>query len=96
MLRPSAGSTSCEWKGRASYFDLVTPGRTAPRAAWTYADPTDGFRLLVDHVAVMPGLVDECTVDGETVRPQAGGFYGGWVTDRVVGPFKGGPGTTGW
>jgi len=28
--------------------------------------------------------------------PQPGGFYGGWITSRVVGPFKGGPGTTGW
>ena len=96
VLRPAAGSTFCEWKGRASYFDLVAPGRTAERAAWTYADPTDGFLAIVDHVAVMPGLVDECTVDGETVRSQVGGFYGGWVTDRVVGPFKGGPGTMGW
>jgi uncharacterized protein (DUF427 family) len=96
VLRPSAGATWCEWKGRASYFDLVVPGRTAARAAWTYADPTDGFLAIVDHVAVMPGLVDECTVDGETVLPQVGGFYGGWVTSRVVGPFKGGPGTAGW
>jgi len=27
---------------------------------------------------------------------QEGGFYGGWITSRVVGPFKGGPGTLGW
>lgn len=96
VLRPTGGSTFCEWKGHATYFDLVVPGRTAARAAWTYAEPLDGFTEIVDHVAVMPGLVDECTVDGETVRPQAGGYYGGWITDRVVGPFKGGPGTTGW
>jgi hypothetical protein len=38
----------------------------------------------------------ECRVDGELVRPQDGGFYGGWITDDVVGPFKGGPGTLGW
>ena len=95
-LKPVPGSTFCEWKGRASYFDLAVAGRTAARAAWTYADPTDGFLALLDHVAVMPGLVDECRVEGERVRAQAGGFYGGWVTDRVVGPFKGGPGTTGW
>ena len=96
VLRPTAGATYCEWKGQASYFDLVGPGRTAARAAWEYADPTDGFTDLVDHLAVMPGLVDECRVDGETVRPQEGGFYGGWVTSRVVGPFKGAPGTRGW
>ncbi|MFC5178430.1 DUF427 domain-containing protein [Nocardioides taihuensis] len=96
VLRPVAGTTSCEWKGRASYFDLVTPARTAERAAWTYATPMPGFEALVDHVAVMPGAVDRCTVDGEVVVAQEGDFYGGWITSRVVGPFKGVPGSWGW
>jgi len=30
------------------------------------------------------------------VRPQRSKFYGGWVTDEIVGPFKGEPGTGGW
>jgi uncharacterized protein (DUF427 family) len=96
VLRPVDGNTYCEWKGQASYADLVTSAATAPRAAWTYPDPTGGFEALLGHWAVMPGLVDECRVDGELVRPQEGGFYGGWVTDRVVGPFKGVPGSWGW
>lgn len=96
VLVPVEGSTFCEWKGAASYFDLVTDARTAPRAAWTYPTPTRGFEALVDHVAVMPALVDRCTVDGEVVRPQVGGFYGGWITDAVAGPFKGEPGSHGW
>jgi uncharacterized protein (DUF427 family) len=96
VLRPAAGSSYCEWKGRASYFDLVAGGRTAPRAAWTYPDPTPGFRDLVDHLAVMTGAVGRCVVDGEVVTPQEGGFYGGWITSRVVGPFKGRPGSWGW
>jgi uncharacterized protein (DUF427 family) len=101
-LRPAAGSSWCEWKGAASYLDLVAGGRdgvervVAPRAGWFYADPTPGFTVLRDAVAVMPGLVDRCVVDGEVVRAQEGGFYGGWITDRVVGPFKGGPGSHGW
>ena len=94
-LRPADGTSSCEWKGRAAYFDLVVGDRAAARAAWTYPDPTPDFRVLLDHVAVMPGAVD-AYVDGERVRPQEGGFYGGWVTSRVVGPFKGGPGSWGW
>ncbi len=95
-LRPVAGSTYCEFKGIAQYFDLVGGGSVASRAGWTYPSPTRGFEQLLDYVAVMPGLVDECFVDGELVRPQAGNFYGGWITDRVVGPFKGEPGTMGW
>lgn len=95
-LRPVEGTTFCEWKGVATYCDLVSPGATAPRAAWTYPDPTPGFEAIRDHVSIMPGLVEACLVDGEMVRAQEGGFYGGWITDRVVGPFKGGRGSRGW
>ena len=95
-LRPAAGSSYCEWKGVASYLDVVGGGRVAERAAWTYPDPNGAFTLLRDHVAVYPAAMDGCFVDGERVRPQEGGFYGGWVTDDVVGPFKGVPGSSGW
>jgi uncharacterized protein (DUF427 family) len=96
VLRATTGSTWCEWKGRATYFDLVAGSRVAAGAAWTYPEPTDGFAALAGAIAVMPGLVDRCTVEGEAVVAQPGGFYGGWITSRVVGPFKGEPGTRGW
>lgn len=96
VLRPAAGATWCEWKGQASYFDLVVGDAVAPRAAWTYAAPTAGFEAIAGAVAVMAGPMDRCTVNGENVTPQPGGFYGGWITDGVVGPFKGEPGTMGW
>lgn len=96
----TAGSTWCEFKGAATYFDVVAVGsRTAvaaARAGWTYPRPSRGYEQLVDHVAVMPGAMERCTVDGEVVLPQEGGFYGGWITSQVVGPFKGAPGTRGW
>lgn len=95
-LRPTAGSSWCEWKGQATYFDVVTPARTAARAAWTYPRPTPGFEDIADAIAVMAAAVDRCTVNGETVTPQPGGFYGGWITSSVVGPFKGIPGSMGW
>lgn len=96
VLVPSDGSSFCEWKGQARYFDMVTDGATVPQGAWTYPNPTQQFVPLIDHVALYPAKMDQCLVDGEVVRPQAGGFYGGWITDRVVGPFKGEPGTWGW
>ena len=95
-LRSAEGSSWCEWKGQASYYDLVGGGVVAPRAGWTYPTPTPGFEVIRDAVAVMPAAVDRCLVDDEVVRPQEGGFYGGWVTDDVVGPFKGIPGSWGW
>ena len=95
-LEPADGSSYCEWKGVASYLDVVGRGVRAPRAAWTYPTPTAAYDVLRDAVAVYPAAMDACTVDGERVRPQDGGFYGGWITDDVVGPFKGAPGTSGW
>ena len=96
VLRPTEGTSWCEWKGAASYFDLVAGDAVAARAAWTYPTPTPGFEEIAGAVAVMPGRVERCLVDGEVVRPQPGEFYGGWVTSSVVGPFKGEPGTAGW
>ncbi len=95
-LEPAEGSSFCEWKGVAGYLDVLGGGVRAAAAAWTYPDPVESFAVLRGTVAVYPDRMDRCTVDGEAVRPQDGGFYGGWVTDDVVGPFKGAPGTRGW
>jgi uncharacterized protein (DUF427 family) len=94
-LVPAVGSSHCEWKGRARYFDLVAGGKRAARAAWAYPKPTPAFAPLADHVALYAGRVDACFVDEERVTPQPGGFYGGWITSDVEGPFKGAPGTEG-
>jgi uncharacterized protein (DUF427 family) len=95
-LRPASGQSWCEWKGQAAYFDVIGGGQTAARAAWTYPRPTRGFEPLSGAVAVMAAQMDRCTVNGETVIPQPGGFYGGWITSWVAGPFKGVPGSMGW
>ncbi len=95
-LRPTAGSSWCEWKGQASYFDLVSGPAVAARAAWTYERPSPGFEELAGAIAVMAAQVEECRVDGEVVTPQPGSFYGGWITSSLVGPFKGIPGSAGW
>jgi uncharacterized protein (DUF427 family) len=88
-----AGSSVCEWKGRAVYWALAH----APElpVAWSYPRPRPRFDRIQNHLAFYPGRV-ECYVDGERVQAQAGGFYGGWITSEVVGPFKGDPGTGHW
>jgi uncharacterized protein (DUF427 family) len=95
-LRAAAGNSFCEWKGSARYHDVVVGDRTAPRAAWYYPMPTPEFEPLRDAVAFYCAPMDECRVDDERAEPQPGGFYGGWMTADVVGPFKGAPGTSGW
>ena len=93
---PVGGASFCEWKGAASYYDLVVGDRTLSRAAWTYRHPTPPFAPIADYVTVYPGEMDACYVDGERVRAQPGDFYGGWITSAIVGPFKGEPGSMGW
>lgn len=95
-LRASSRASWCEWKGRAAYWDVVSGDREERDAAWSYPSPTGRFADLRDHVAFYPSRMDACMVGGERVRAQEGDFYGGWVTARVVGPFKGAPGTLGW
>ena len=95
LIRRSSHSSFCEFKGRASYLDVVVEDRVAADAGWEYPDPSAGFEALKDHVAFYPGRVDACFVDGERVTAQDGGFYGGWVTSEIGGPFKG-AGTRGW
>ena len=93
-LRAVAGSSFCEWKGAASYWGLArAPG--APPVAWSYPEPLPRFAPLRGWLSFYPGRV-ACFLDGERVRPQEGGFYGGWVTNAIVGPWKGAPGTANW
>ena len=100
----------CEWKGAAQYWRLAPTssaaadlGRTANKeqdtqsqsVGWSYPSPYSEFASLADWFSFYPGRIS-CTVDGHVVRPQPGGFYGGWLTDEIVGPVKGGPGTSNW
>ena len=89
-------STFCEWKGAASYYTIQVGDKSATNAAWFYRKPAQPYEALANHVAFYPGKMDACYVDGERVRAQEGDFYGGWITDEIIGPFKGEIGTSGW
>lgn len=92
LLKPDNRRTLCEWKGQARYWTV----NSSPAAAWSYPQPAERYAALRDHVAFYPQKVDACYVGDERVEPNAGDFYGGWVTSDITGPFKGGPGTAGW
>ena len=91
----AGGGSFCEWKGPATYWNLVDRGRALRKVGWSYPKPLAGADSLADCVALYPAELD-CTVGGAHVRPQSGGFYGGWITPELVGPFKGDPGSQGW
>jgi uncharacterized protein (DUF427 family) len=89
-------TTFSEWKGVARYWSIRVGARQAERAAWSYPRPEQGFGAIRDHVAFFAGRVDECRVGDEIVIPQPGDYFGGWITSKIRGPFKGGPGTGNW
>jgi uncharacterized protein (DUF427 family) len=96
LFREVPSSSFCEWKGPAKYWSLVKQEEELLRVvAWSYPTPLAGAEPLADRVAFYASRL-ECEVDGARVVPQAGGFYGGWITPELVGPFKGEPGSGGW
>ena len=95
FLNERPGFTYCEWKGHAYYFDVTADGKTAQKAAWHYPEPNKKYKVLKNFVAFYPDILN-CYVEDVQVQAQEGHFYGGWITDDIVGPFKGGAGTAGW
>jgi uncharacterized protein (DUF427 family) len=96
LLEPTERTTFCEWKGEAHYWTVRVGERVVVDAAWSYPEPDKGFEAIRDFVAFFPGRVGACFVGEERVRAQPGGYYGGWITRDLVGPFKGEPGTERW
>lgn len=95
LLEPTGEAPLCEWKGRATSWRLR--GASDARAiAWSYASPFPPFEMLTSYLAFYPARVGGCFLDDERVRAQPGGYYGGWITNEITGPFKGDPGTEGW
>jgi len=90
-LNSNGSSSDCEWKGIAVDLDL----RDGPRsAAWTYRETFPEFEAIAGWIAFYPARLT-CLLDEERVRPQPGAYYGGWITDEIVGPVKGEPGCEG-
>jgi len=96
FMNMSSRRSFCEFKGEACYWDLQVDARTSRDAAWSYPSPNQQYAALADYFAFYPSRVDACFVGEDRVLPQTGDFYGGWITSHIVGPFKGGPGTSHW
>ena len=95
-LQSSPQSSFCEWKGYASYYNIVVGDKKVINAAWYYPQPNQEFTAIANYVAFYPSKMDACYVNDELVQSQPGDFYGGWITQDIVGPFKGGEETWGW
>ncbi len=54
ILRDNSRTTSCPWKGEASYYDLDVDGKILPAAAWYYPAPKEKAAEIKDHIAFYP------------------------------------------
>jgi len=89
FLIPSAKTSTCEFKGTASYYDIKSKTKENKNAAWTYPNPSPGYEMIRDYVAFYPKFMDACYVNNERVLPELDEYFGGWVTHEIVGPFEG-------
>jgi uncharacterized protein (DUF427 family) len=96
LLAPTSRVTHCEWKGDATYWTVTVGDRSIEDVAWSYEQPKAGFEPIAGYLAFYAAKVDEAWVGDERATPQPGGYYGGWMTSRIVGPVKGEPGSAGW
>ncbi|KAL6778207.1 hypothetical protein ACKKBG_A17345 [Auxenochlorella protothecoides x Auxenochlorella symbiontica] len=96
LSKAKGASSFCEWKGNATYWNVTVPGHSpVNQRIWSYENPTPSFSSIKGYLSFYASPF-ECSVDGECVKPQEGSFYAGWITDDVMGPFKGAPNTLGW
>ena len=96
LLQATEHESFCPYKGEASYWTISAGDRSSENAVWSYEAPFEETAEIKDYIAFFAGRVDGCYIDDEKVVPQAGDFYGGWITSNIVGPFKGDPGTEHW
>ena len=55
-LRKSDTTTTCSWKGTASYYDVVVDAQVNRDAAWTYRTPLPAAGQIAGHIAFWRGV----------------------------------------
>ena len=56
LLRPTDTTTTCPWKGLATYWDITVDGETARDAAYAYESPKDAAKHIEGYVAFWRGV----------------------------------------
>lgn len=56
VLRASATTSVCPWKGTAGYYSVQVGGRENRDAAWFYAEPKDAAAEIRGRVAFWKGV----------------------------------------
>jgi uncharacterized protein (DUF427 family) len=56
VLKPSATTSVCPWKGTAHYYTLLADGAENRDAAWYYPDPKSAAAQIKGRVAFWKGV----------------------------------------
>lgn len=56
LVRPSAHTSVCPWKGTAHYYALDVNGQTNPDAVWYYPAPKPEAARIAGRVAFWKGV----------------------------------------
>lgn len=56
VLRPSATTSVCPWKGTARYHSIVVDGAENRDAAWYYPEPKTAAAEIKDRIAFWKGV----------------------------------------
>jgi uncharacterized protein (DUF427 family) len=57
LLQRSSRTSTCPWKGEASYYSISTPEATLTDAVWSYEVPKAGVEAIAGHLAFYPDKV---------------------------------------
>ena len=56
LLKESATTSTCPWKGTASYYTIVVDGAENANAAWYYPEPKPKAAEIKDRIAFWRGV----------------------------------------
>ena len=56
VLKPSSTTSTCPWKGVASYYSLEVGGKENKDAAWYYPAPKDAAKNITGRLAFWKGV----------------------------------------
>ena len=59
LLKPTAHTSHCPYKGDASYFTIAVGGKSAENAVWSYEHPYPAVAKIAGYMAFYPSRVDK-------------------------------------
>lgn len=88
FLKPTEKVTTCQYKGKAHYFDIIVENKVAKNSAFQYSEPKNNYENIQNLISFYPSKMDEVYVGNEKVDPKIGVFTAEWYTSDVEKPEK--------